>query len=415
MVDDAGPRRGSALGQCNLRRLFQSGLFLFFRYVYHAPLGKPYRKRCVVTQWLKSTIGNYEIWRIAAFFGAVFGALVVGVLARFSMQRAAKRIGEGKRKLAGLFLDSFAKPVLLLAFTVGLWLGVSSLNLKESIADVAATIVAVLYSVSIGYAIYKLVDIVDHYLDRLSQSTDSKVDDMLAPLVGKSIRITVFVLVILQVVQTVSNKPITSILAGLGVGGLAVALAAQDTIKNFFGSLVILGDKPFEVGDRIDIDGHDGPVEVVGFRSTKIRTLDGHLVTVPNSEMVNSTICNIGKRPYIKRVANITITYDTLPEKVEKAIVIVKDILKDHEGMSPDFPPRVYFSDFNDWALNIMVIYWYHPPDYWQYMEFSEKVNLQILTRFNNEGIEFAFPSQTLYHANDDKRQLAIRMLETQK
>ncbi|MFO7870627.1 MAG: mechanosensitive ion channel family protein, partial [Kiritimatiellia bacterium] len=260
-----------------------------------------------------------------------------------------------------------------------------------------------------------LIDVVDYHLAEMSSRTDSRVDDMLTPLVGKSLRITVVVVFGLQVIQSFSDKPVTSVLAGLGVGGLAVALAGQDTIKNFFGSVVILGDKPFEIGDRILFDGHDGPVEKVGFRSTKVRTLDGHLVTIPNSEMVNRTVQNIGKRPYIKRWANITITYDTPPEKVEKAVEIIKDILRNHKGMDPEFPPRVYFSDFNSCSLNIMMIYWFHPPDYWEYQEFSEWVNHQILRRFNEEGIEFAFPTQTMYLANDERRQLAVRVLREQQ
>jgi MscS family membrane protein len=96
-------------------------------------------------------------------------------------------------------------------------------------------------------------------------------------------------------------------------------------------------------------------------------------------------------------VANITVTYDTSPEKIQRAIDIIKEILNEHEGMDAEFPPRVYFSDFNDWALNILVIYWYHPAEYWDYLAFSERVNFQILERFNAEGIEFAFPSQSLY------------------
>jgi len=220
---------------------------------------------------------------------------------------------------------------------------------------------------------------------------------MLMPLVGKTIRFTIAVLVILQVADSLSDKPITSILAGLGVGGLAVALAGQDTIKNVFGSLVIVADKPFEIGDRIVFDGYDGPVESVGFRSTKIRTLTGHLVTIPNSELVNKSVENIGKRPHIRRLANITITYDTPPEKVQQAVEIIKEVLDNHEGMDPEYPPRVYFNEFNDWSLNILVIYWYHPPDYWAYLAFTERVNHEILRRLNEEGIEFAFPTQTVH------------------
>jgi len=359
-------------------------------------------------------VAGNELWRLMVFFGVVLLSLVAGRLARFFMERSAKRSEGGAREWVGVFLKALAKPVILVAFALGLWLGISALSLGPGLRSVLGTLSRVLNAAVVGYAVYCLVDIVDHYLAGLARRTESRVDDMLTPLVGKSIRITILVLVLLQIVQALSDKPITTILAGLGVGGLAIALAGQDAIKNFFGSIIILSDKPFEIGDRIVVDGHDGPVESVGFRSTRIRTLQGHLVTVPNAEMVNKTVSNLGKRPYIRRWTDITITYDTSPEKVKRAIDIVKEILANHEGMSDEFPPRVFFSDFNDCSLGILMIYWFHPPDYWKYMEFSERVNMLILKRFNEEGIEFAFPTQTLYLANDEKRQLALRMLREQ-
>jgi MscS family membrane protein len=215
----------------------------------------------------------------------------------------------------------------------------------------------------------------------------------------------------LYIAESVSGKPMSTILAGVGLGGLAFALAAQDSIKNFFGSIMILLDKPFAVGERIVVDGYDGPVEEVGFRSTKVRTLTGHLVTVPNERAASSTIENIGRRPYIRRTLGVTITYDTPPDKVERAVKIIEDLLNNHEGMNPDFPPRVFFSDFNAASLNIVVFYWYHPPDYWQFLAFSQDFNLKLMRAYEEEGIEFAFPTQTLYLANDDRRQLGIRML----
>ena len=124
--------------------------------------------------------------------------------------------------------------------------------------------------------------------------------------------------------------------------------------------------------------------------------------------MASASIENIGRRPSIRRLANITITYDTPPEKVERAGEIIKEILDNHEGMHSDFPPRVYFSEFNADSLNILVIYWYHPPDYWAYMSFSERFNKEVFRRFNEEGIEFAFPTQTVYLAGDDKRPITI-------
>ena len=166
------------------------------------------------------------------------------------------------------------------------------------------------------------------------------------------------------------------------------------------------------MGQRIVIDSTDGTVESVGFRSTRIRTLTGHLVTIPNEKLVNTSIENIGKRPHIRWLNNITITYDTPPEKVEKAVSILREILDNHEGMHPDFPPRVYFNGFNDWSLNILMMAWYHPADYWNMQAWQQKICLEILKRFNEEGIDFAFPSQTVYLANDDSRQLKLQMLK---
>jgi len=352
--------------------------------------------------------GN-ALWRWMTFCGIVLLALAIGKVGRLLLEQWSAREERREHPTICVLLRALARPAVLLAFSIGLWLCLAGnvLLLPTGLRSVAETVVAILITVSIGYTFYSLVDVVDHYLHSFAGRTASKVDDILLPLVGKSVRVTILVLVVVQVFQTVSDRPLTSILAGLGVGGLAVALAGQDTIRNFFGSLVIVGDKPFEIGDRIVVEGNDGPVESVGFRSTRIRTLEGHLVTIPNAEMVNKVVCNIGKRPYIRRVSNITITYDTPPEKVDRAVDILKDILRDHEGMHPDLPPRVFFSEFNDCSLNILMMYWYHPPDYWPYMSFTEKVNREILRRFNAEGIEFAFPSQTVYLAGQTGRDVS--------
>jgi MscS family membrane protein len=201
---------------------------------------------------------------------------------------------------------------------------------------------------------------------------------------------------------------ITALLAGAGVAGLAVAFAAQDTIANFFGSIMIILDRPFRVGDRIKTSGIDGAVESVGFRSTRVRTLDGHLVTVPNKGLATEMITNISERPYIKQTFNLTIVYDTPPERVERAIRILHELLDGQPCMKEDKPPLISFSSFNDWSLNILVIVWFVPADYAVFMEWCSVTNLEILRRFNAEGIEFAFPTNTTYIAGDSKRRLVF-------
>ncbi|MBN1672021.1 MAG: mechanosensitive ion channel family protein [Kiritimatiellae bacterium] len=361
---------------------------------------------------IRNRIAGSSLLQWLLFASVLLLGLVVGRLARHIMEKTAFRL-ERKRAVPALILRSQARPAALLVFAGGLSVGLLVvLSLDPRLQALAVKLSRVLLTAGVGYAVYRLVDVADHLLARFAARTQNRLDDMLAPLVGRSVRITIFVLVILQIVQAVSDQPLTTILAGLGVGGLAVALAGQDTIKNFFGSLVILADKPFQIGERVVIDGHDGLIEGVGFRSTRIRRLDGHLVTVPNGELVNKSIENIGRSPFFKRVTSLTITYDTPPAKVERAVQIIRDILADHEGMNPALPPRVYFGEFGACSLDIVVYYWYHPADWWKFSAFNERVNMAILRQFNEAGIEFAFPTQTLYLANDDKRQLGVRLLD---
>jgi len=320
------------------------------------------------------------------------------------------------------FLEALTRPLSLFIWSYGIYGALSPLyihflasdgsNLVHSVAQKAADIGGI---IALFWLILLLIGILDVYLKKWAAATESTIDDMLVPIVGKTLRLFIIVIGGIIVIQNLTGLKIGPLLASLGIGGLAVALAAKDSIANFFGTLTILFDKPFQVGQRITIDQHDGTVENVGFRSTRIRTLTGHLVTIPNEKLVNSSVENIGERPHIRWLTNIGITYDTPPDKVENAVQILREILENHEGIKEDFPPRVFFNGFNDWSLNIMVIVWYHPPNYWDYQAWLQKICLEIMRRFEAEDIDFAFPSRTIYMANDDKRQLKLKMLKGQE
>jgi MscS family membrane protein len=256
---------------------------------------------------------------------------------------------------------------------------------------------------------FRLVDLLVFWWgERLRRSGREDAIVLLRP-ARTAIRITLVTAAVLFWLDNIGLK-ISTLLAGLGVGGLAVALAAQDTLKNLLGSIMILLDKPYNVGQRIVAKGHDGIVEEIGLRSTRMRLLTGHQTTIPNDEMAKIDIENIGRRLHIRRLANIGITYDTAPEKIEKAVEIILKILDNHEGMDPELPPRAYFSEYNPYSLNILVLYWYHPADYWGYMKFSQWVNLQIAREFQKAGIKFAFPTSTTYLSQDDSQPLYVNL-----
>jgi MscS family membrane protein len=287
-----------------------------------------------------------------------------------------------------------------------------TLYLVESVVAGSIFRTRILLAIIFTWAAIRLVDLIfDLWAERLQK----KGEESAAVLVQPVRKIAKGVVVLFAVLLWLDNVgfDVSTLLAGLGVGGIAVALAAQDTLKNFFGSLMILLDKPYSVGQRVTVKGHDGTVEEIGLRSTRIRLLTGHQTTVPNEQMANVDVENIGRRPHIRRRTDITITYDTPPEKVEKAVNIIETILDNHEGMRPNFPPRVSFNEFNSDSLNILVLYWYHPPDYWRFLAFSQRVNLQIMREFKKEGIQFAFPTSTTYLTQDDDQPLHISLAST--
>ena len=358
--------------------------------------------------WINHKVVAGNSWgQIFFFFLCVFISWVIARILKAWINKTSASAKQGSTRR--VFFNSLGKSLPLLGVWSGIKIGVYFIHLGDP-GGLAQTIVftglEVLLVVAVALLAYYLVEVPSAWLARQTEKTESKFDDLLVPIVRKSLRVTVVLFSVVSIAQSLSDKPISALIAGLGLGGLAFALAAQDTIKNLFGSLVIFSDKPFALGDRINYDGHDGTIEEVGLRSTRLRRLDGHQVTIPNGELANQSIHNIAKRPFIRRIFTIGITYDTPPEKVREAKEILEDILKDHEGFDPkgELLPRVYFSDFSASSLDFKCMYWYHPPAYWDYMEFSERVNLEILERFNKAGIEFAFPTQTIHVSENNTK-----------
>ena len=366
--------------------------------------------------WLD--IVNYEIikgnafWRFGVVLLMVLVTLAAGRLVQYFLNRHATRIEQktGTNAMV-LVLRALAKPAYVAIFAAGFFAckGLLYFNddsgISTSIGVTWTKLANVLAAIAIAYALYRLVDVAEYYLNKLVSKTETKLDDMLVPIVRKSLRITVAIVAALFISEAVLGEgQVKTLLLSAGVGGIAIALAAKDTIANFFGSITIFADRPFQINELVKIDGHYGSVEEVGFRSSRIRTLEGNLVTIPNNTIANTTVENVGQRPFIRRTSNLTITYDSGTKKTQQAVDIVKDVLSKVPQINSDSqrPPRVYFSDFNDWSLNIYMSYWVKPPDYWLYQEVNERVNFQIMKRFEAEGIEFAFPSQTLYIKKED-------------
>ncbi|MEB2776825.1 mechanosensitive ion channel family protein [Algoriphagus sp. D3-2-R+10] len=243
---------------------------------------------------------------------------------------------------------------------------------------------------------YKLADVVAAYFTKLATKTESTLDDQLVPLMRKTLKAFVIIVGTLFILRDGLNLDIIPFLTGLSIGGVAIALAAQDTIKNFFGSVMIFIDKPFQVGDWITSGDIDGTVEEVGFRSTRIRTFRNSLMYVPNGKIADAVLDNHGLRQYRRFYSTLTITYDTPPELVDEFVKGLREIVLAHPSTRKDVF-HIYFNNLSSFSQDIMFYIFFEVPTWGEELECRHQILIQIVKLANSIGVRFAFPTQTLH------------------
>lgn len=344
-------------------------------------------------------------------------AVGIGRAAAVVLSRVGLRMENRGWSMRGHVFAAGAGPAKLLGLTMGLSLGAAQLLMNPAQRLAVNTASALLYYIAIFWYLYALVAAVDVVLQTIATRTGASMDKQVVPMIRKIIRLVLLVIAALVIAQSVFRQDVGAWLAGLGIAGLAVSLAAQDSLKNFFGAMTIFFDRTYVIGDFVQVGDTSGTVEDIGFRSTRLRGSDGRLMTVPNLNMVGQTVENISRRNFLFRKLDVTITCDTPVKKIEQAVRIIRDILAEPGIAEPlnqpvaggaPRPPRVYFEKTNADNLSIGVWYWYVPADWWAYMEHTQRVNLRLIEEFGKAGIEFAFPTQMLYHADDPKRKLTV-------
>jgi MscS family membrane protein len=370
---------------------------------------------------LLDRLGLRSMWELTpltawlVLLGAIFAGVLAGKLISEVLRRGARRLeGRGAHQSATVLMSA-ATPTALLAVTVGLSIGLQPIFMDTGARDVVRRTLNLLYVLSVAWFLFNLVDLIDLWLKNLASKTASALDDQIAPLIRKTLRIFLVVLVGLYIAQNIFDQDITAWLAGLGIAGLAVSLAAQDSIRNLFGSITVLADKPFHVGDRIVFDGFDGSVEEIGFRSTRVRTLAGELATVPNSKFIDGSVLNITRRPNIRRMIDIGVEYGTPVPTIAAAVERLREIMAE-PGVREHFdwekaPPRVYFDEMKADNLNIKVMYWWNAPtDWWGLMDLNQKLLLRFMDELTKLGVAFAFPTQTMVLTNDGEKPLKVEV-----
>ena len=344
--------------------------------------------------WEWRFLGN-ELWRYGLFLLVLFLVLLGHrLLSRLLEARILKGYGEEERLQVGrASFKALRQSMRFILPIILAWVMLKVFILPEGATVVVKNILLIGAALAITYLAIRMLDVLLSYYQAKAARTKSKLDDQLIPIIGRTAKVFVWAIAGLLVLQNLGYN-ITSLLAGLGIGGLAVAMAARDTLANFFGAVAIFVDRPFNVGDTVSVEGFEGTIETIGLRSTRIRTFEGTLVTIPNQMMANAKINNTAKRPTRRTNYVIGVTYDTSYERLNRALEILRQILADHPSTAQY---RAYFKEFGPSSLNIVVNHWCRYLDYEQYLKALEEINLEIKRRFEEEGIEFAFPTQTIY------------------
>lgn len=339
-----------------------------------------------------------HLWQLFGLFFLLLMVFISHKLFTFLVDRGLffMLVRSGYGKLGKKYLLPVARIVSIYLIVLFLAIFIRVLQLPISIVSWVTILLNAIKPFIVTVIFYKLVDVFSGYMERMAEKTRSTLDDQLVPLVRKTLKAFVIVVGSLFVLKYGLRIDIVPFLTGLSIGGLAFALAAQDTIKNFFGSVMIFVDKPFQVGDWITSGDVDGTVEEVGFRSTRVRTFRNSLTYIPNGKIADATVDNHGLRNYRRFYSTITITYDTPPELIEVFLEGLRKIVQNHPKTRKDYY-NIYLNNLSAYSLDIMFYVFFAVPSWPEELKAREDLILAAIRLANQLEVRFAFPTQTLH------------------
>lgn len=345
---------------------------------------------------------NGQNWLIIALILFLMFTIERGF--NFVFKRISIIARKTKTELDDVLVKKTAQPVSNYILLLGFWFVGQIFNFPKTPFDLrlfymrTLEVVAALNTVVI---FWRVTDILGNHFFKKVVNTSSKLDDHLVPIFQKTSKAFIGLLGIIYIIQVLGYS-ISGIVAGLGLGGLAVAMASKDALANLFGSVMIFADHPFKVGDWIKLNGEEGTVEEIGFRSTRIRTFPKTLITVPNSVVANAAINNFSRMPKRRVKFSVGVTYETSADQMDKLVKDIKILLLNHEDVDQDFH-LVNFTDFGSSSLDILVYYFTRTTDWSDHLSLRQEINLAIMRLVENSGLSIAFPSRTVYFKNDER------------
>jgi len=334
------------------------------------------------------TLLGEPLWKYAAsllyILLAFYAAKLIDFIARVWLNKLTTRT---ETKLDDLFLGLLRGPIKIVVFVLLLNIGLNIFDWSAAAHLYLSKALIVIVAASLTYLAVKVVGLLlQNWKKRHQQEPDHKFDNQLFSVIRISLNTFIIIIAVLVTAQNL-NINITAAIASLSIGGLAVGLAAQDTLANLFGAVAVFVDKPFRVGDQIKLDGAEGTVEIVGLRSTRLRNSEGQLVAIPNKTMGNVIITNVTRRDNIKTVMNFSLARTLPATKVKRALALLEQV---YRGNPMTQNVSVSFNQFTGTGLNILVVHWWKGTDYQKYLSGIQEMNLAVKERFDAEEIPFA-------------------------
>ncbi len=356
---------------------------------------------------MSAQAGPFTLQELLISFGLVLLTLFLrGIIARTIFSSLKRLANRTRWEYDDRFLDALEKPTSSFILVAGIYLATVVLPLQDEWQSLIQTIFRGVSIVIVFWGLFRLADVLVDVLEQVSSNTDNDAFRGFGSLVKKSLRIFIIIVGVVMVIDNLGYD-IGGIIATLGIGGAAFAFAAKDTIANLYGSIALALDRPFRVGDWIQVgDRVDGDVEEIGLRSTKVRTWPKTVISIPNAVLANEMIDNWSRMPKRRIKQVVGVTYETSPDTMEKIVEAIRKLLQEDEGVQQDFI-LVNWTDFGSSSLDILVYYFTATTKWLEHMEIRQRINLKIARTVRDHGSSVAFPTRTLYFEGDIARQLA--------
>jgi MscS family membrane protein len=355
--------------------------------------------------FLSNTVGEYLICLGLILLGFILSKYFARIIENL-IYRFFKSSGVGKERLHQLLLRPLSFFIILIFVYIAsdhlVWPEVWKLDEAHEfgLKMIVSRTYQTLFAASLIWVCMKLSEFVGLVILKKAETTEDTQDDQIVLFGIELMKISIMIIGFFFILGAVFKVNIATLIAGLGVGGLALALAAKESVENLLASFIIFLDKPFQIGDLVSVDSVVGTIEKVGFRSTRIRTLDKTYVTVPNRTLTETKLDNLSSRSIRRAKFNIGLTYDTTSSQIKDIMSDIQKVLDNHK--KTDDSGLVKFTEFGDSALNIMVVFHINSPDYEEFLDVQEDVNFKIMEIVEAHKSDFAFPTKTIHLINEN-------------